>query len=91
MEKRNFREIYIYDINDDFIGKGEFGEAFKAKKNTNEKKALKIINKINFIQSFRDNYSREHTGKEMEKYFDDLLNEIEYIKMMEGKNKEIIY
>ena len=90
MEKKKFKDKYEYNDNDNnnYIGEGGFGRVFKAKiKNTNEERALKIINKKKLIQSFKSNNRREPTDEEKKKYFDDLLNEIKYMKMMEDKNK----
>ena len=73
----------------DFIGEGGFGACYRAKIiNTNEKRAIKIIDKNKIKESFkRDNFT-EPTDEDLKPYYDDLLKEINFMKKMEEGNNE---
>ena len=77
-----------YDL-EEKIKDTNYGSLYKAKnKMTNEKKAIKIIEKKKFKDNFRNNHLRDPTNEEMKSYIDKYIKEIDYMKIMEGKNKE---
>ena len=93
MSEEEFKKKYIFneekDKDKDWLGEGGFGSCYKAYvKGTDERRAVKIIDK----NKFRENYKKEHLvepeEKDMKPYFDDLYKEIEYMKIMEGDNKD---
>ena len=76
-----------YEILENSIGKGFFGEVCKAKnKKTNEVRAIKVIDK----EKLRKQYYNENLSKMPEDYMYDYIenfkNEIKYMKIMEGNN-----
>ena len=71
------------------IRNAKYGYLYKAKnKKTNEQRAIKIIEKSKIRNSFINIHLREPTEEEMKSYIDGYLKEIEYMKLMEGKNKD---
>ena len=71
------------------IGEGGFASVFKIiNKDTNEKMALKIIDKERIRTEYRKEYFREMSDEEMKNNIDCLINEITNMKLVEGKNKE---
>ena len=82
----DFRKYY--DIIEK-IGDGRNGSVYKVKNiNTGEQRAIKIIdkNKIKFI--IQKEYIREPTNDEINQFLNRFFKEIEYMKIIEGKNKE---
>ena len=87
--KDNFRKYY--DIIEEPIGIGGFGKVYKAKeKETNKEKAIKIFDKNEIKKEFFSNNFYEMTEKDMKLYIIRFENEIKYMKIMEGQNKENI-
>ena len=82
--KKNHKDFYEYDEIEDYIGQGGYATVYKAKlKGTNEVRAIKVI-KLYQIK-------REIQGlknETIQTYIDGFHNEIEYMKMMEGKNNK---
>ena len=75
--------------NIDFIGEGGFGACYRAKIiNTNEKRAIKIIDKNKIKESYKRDYFIEPTDEDLKPYYDDLLKEINFMKKMEEGNNE---
>ena len=75
--------------NIDFIGEGGFGACYRAKIiNTNEKRAIKIIDKNKIKESFKRDKFTEPTDEDLKPYYDDLLKEINFMKKMEEGNNE---
>ena len=73
----------------DFIGEGGFGACYRAKIiNTNEKRAIKIIDKNKIKESYKRDYFIEPTDEDLKPYYDDLLKEINFMKKMEEGNNE---
>ena len=93
MIRKEEEEVFkdCYDIIGDPIGMGGFGEIHKAKnKKTNEYRAIKIIDKGRIRAFHSSKYFKKMTEEEMNTCIDRFKNEIEYMKIMEGKNKENI-
>ena len=88
--KENHKKFYNYDEKNDWLGQGGFASVYKATlKGTNEERALKIF-KINKIkQELEKNNFSEPTEEEIKPYIDGFYNEIKYMSIAEGKNKEI--
>ena len=88
-ENDDFRKYY--DIIGEPIGIGGSGKIYKAKeKGSNEEKAIKIIDKNEIKKEFFSNNFCEMTEQDMKSYIISFENEINYMKIMEGKNKENI-
>ena len=69
------------------IGEGSFGLVYEVKKkNTNEKRAVKIFNKDRIIGIIQDDINDDES--EVISIFEDLFNEIENMKIVEGKNRD---
>ena len=86
-EKEDFRKYY--EIIGDKIGRGGLTIVYKARnKEKNEYRAIKVIDK----DLIRDQYESENfdpmSEEEMNKTIEKFKNEIKYMKIMEGKNKE---
>ena len=82
----DFRKYYSIDKK---ITDGKYGSVYKAKNsNTNEQIAIKIIdkNKIKFI--LRKDKIRDPTDDEINEYLNKFFKEIEYMKLIQGKNKD---
>ena len=76
-----------YDI-EQRIASGTFGVVYKAKKkDTNEKRAIKIFDKERIRINIRNEFFREPTEEEMISYTNSLINEIENMKIVQSKNK----
>ena len=89
MSKReeDFREYY--EIIGVPIGIGGFGKVYKAKgKEKNEERAIKIMDKNEIKKDYFTNNLCKMTEEDMKPYIDSFENEIKYMKIMEGKNKE---
>ena len=85
--KEDFRNYY--DIIEK-IGEGGFGIVYKVKlKNTNEFRAIKVINKEKIIDGFVNENLRKPNEEEIKMYINELFNEIENMKLIEGKIKKI--
>ena len=89
-EEQDFRKYY--EIIGEPIDKGAFGLIYKSKeKEKNEYRAIKVIDKNELRkQYFSENLSKM-TEEDMNQYINSFKNEIKYMKIMEGKNKENIY
>ena len=86
-EEEDFRKYY--EIIGDPIGIGGFGKVYKAKgKEKNEERAIKIMDKNEIKKDYFTNNLCKMTEEDMKPYIDSFENEIKYMKIMEGKNKE---
>ena len=73
----------------DFIGEGGFGACYRAKIiTTNEKRAIKIIDKNKIKDNYKKEYFEEPTDEQLKPYYDDLFKEIKFMKKMEEGNNE---
>ena len=84
-ENKDFRDYYdiLHKINEGF------GYVYEAKiKNTNKKRAIKVIDKKQIINAFKNEYLRNPTPIEMKDYMDCFFKEIDYMKNAEGINKD---
>ena len=73
------------------IGEGGFGTVYSAKlKNTGELRAIKIIDINKIIDEFLNENLINPTEEEIKTYIDGLYNEIENMKILEGKDKNNI-
>ena len=89
-KKNRIKEDYkkYYEIIKE-IGVGQFGYVYEAKeKETNEKRALKIIDKNVIRENFMCDNFREMDDEEMKFYIQDFINETKYMKMMQDKENK---
>ena len=87
MKDGDFRKCY--EISRERLGEGWLGVVYKAKtKETNENRAIKIINinKLRYI--FKKYNSREANDSDIKPYIDSYIKETENMIMIEGDNKE---
>ena len=85
-ESKDFRDYYIIIK---IIGKGYFGSVYEVKtKDTNEKRAIKLIDKNIIRNAFKNQYFREPEEKDLEPYINCCFNEIKNMEIAEGKKKE---
>ena len=87
-KSQNYRDKY-YDLKK--IGEGGFGEIYKAKvKNTNQFRALKIINKNLIKKSIKENcLKEEEVEEEYKTYINYFMNEIDNMKICSKYNTNI--
>ena len=86
-EEQDFREYY--EIIGKPIGIGGFGKVYKViKKENNEERAIKIIDKNEIQNDYFSNYLCKMTEEDMNQYINNFKNEIKFMEIMEGKNKE---
>ena len=95
MDNRNCRDFYDFKENEDaegksdYLGEGGFATVYKAiKKDTKEKRALKIIKKRKIIQILKELNKKEPTEDDINNFYKDIHKEIEFMKSMKGKNDE---
>ena len=73
------------------LGEGEFGTVYKSKsKNTQELRAIKVIDINKIISDFLKENLRNPNEEEIKTLTNGLYNEIDNMKIMEGKNKDNI-
>ena len=66
-----------------------FGTIYEAKhKESNEKRAIKVIDKQKIKEAYNKTFSREPNSEEMKPYINCLLNEIKNMQIAEGENKD---
>ena len=71
------------------IGEGGYGVVYKAiKKDTKEKRAIKVIDKDRIRNNYRIEYFKEISKEEMEKIINSLYNEIINMKIIEDIDNE---
>ena len=88
-EKEDFRKYY--KIVGEPIDKGGFGTVYKVKDNkSNEDRAIKVIDKSALKKQFYNENLYEMPEEDMISFEASLKNEIKYMAIMEGKNKENI-
>ena len=74
-----------YNINQ-LIGKGSFGEVYIVeKKNTKEKRAIKIFQLKDIKEKLKEQYFTDEIKDEIKKYISSIMNEIENMKICENK------
>ena len=98
MDNRNCRDFYDFNENEsedddesknDFIGEGGFAIVYKAvKKDTKEKRALKIIKKRKIKQILKEINKRDPTFDDFNNFYEDLYKEIDFMKRMKGQKDE---
>ena len=87
-EEKDFRNYY--DIIKK-LGEGAFGIVYEAKlKTTKELRAIKVIDKQKIIDSLTNQNLTKPSNDELRIYINGFFNEIENMKLLEGKNKENI-
>ena len=82
----DFRNFYD---NVEYIGKGGYGNVYKAiKKDTQEKRAIKVIDKKGIRNDFMNENFRQISEEEMKIYINKLIDEIKNMKIVEENNNE---
>ena len=85
---KNYKDFYEIGKK---ISKGFFSKVFKAKPKTkNEERALKIYYKDEIFKNLSKTLIRPPTEEEKKHYIKGFYNEIDFMKMMEGDDKENI-
>ena len=75
----------------DFIGEGGFGACYRAKIiTTNEKRAIKIIDKNKIKDNYKKEYFEEPTDEQLKPYYDDLFKEIKFMKKWKKEIMKIL-
>ncbi len=86
-EEQDFRKYY--EIIGEPIDKGAFGLIYKSKeKEKNEYRAIKVIDKNELRKQYVSENFDAMSEEEMNKTIEKFKNEIKYMEIMEGKNKE---
>ena len=93
MEAHEYEKKYIFDKTPDkkkdYIGEGGYGQVDKALiKGTDERRAVNIIDKNKIREDYKSENYRYPTDEEIKPYFDDLKDEIKFMKTMEGENED---
>ena len=88
MDKKDCRNFYDFNEDDD-IGEGGSGKVYKAKKKgTNKDRALKIIKKEKLKKNFKKINRKNPTDKDMKKCYEDIYEDFKFMELMKGNNKE---
>ena len=88
-EEEDFRKYY--EIIGRPIGRGAFGQVYKVKeKEQNEERAIKVFDKEKIRKEYFSNNLCKMTEEDMKLYIDSFENEIKYMQIIEGKNKDNI-
>ena len=81
----------FYEI-ENKIGDTPFATVYKAKiKGSDDYRAIKIFDKTKIINEFKKKNYRDPTYEEMKPYIDSFNNEVEHMRIVQGKNKENKY
>ena len=89
MKNEDFRKYY--EIYKGILGEGWLGVVYKAKnKETNEKRAIKVININKLKYNFKKCNLREANDNDIKSLIDDYIKETENMILLEGENKENI-
>jgi len=90
-EKDIHWKYYSYDEKEDWLGECGFANVYKAiLKGTNEKRALKLFDINKLRQELEKINFSIPTDEDIQPYIDGFYNEIKYMKIAEGKNKDNI-
>ena len=83
---QNFRDYYNLGKK---LGQGKFGEVYEAtKKDSNDKRAIKILDKTIIRKDFKEMNFKEPTDEDMEPYIKCFDNEVKNMELAMGKNKD---
>ena len=89
MKNEDFRKYY--EIYKGILGEGWLGVVYKARnKETNEKRAIKVININKLKYNFKKCNLREANDNDIKSLIDDYIKETENMILLEGENKENI-
>ena len=89
MKDEDFRTKYEYNPEQDKIGEGGFGVVYRAiKKDTKEKRAIKLIDIKKYKISYQQMNFRLPSDEDIKSYIESIIKEIDALKLMEGKNQE---
>ena len=89
MKDEDFRTKYEYNPEKDKIGEGGFGVVYRAiKKDTKEKRAIKLIDIKKYKISYQQMNFRLPSNEDIKSYIESIIKEIDSLKLMEGKNQE---
>ena len=89
MKDEDFRIKYEFNPEKDKIGEGAFGAVYRVtKKDTKEKRTIKLIDIKKYKTSYQDAYFKSPSDEEIQNFREYIIKEIEALQLMEGKNKE---
>ena len=89
MKDEDFRTKYEYNPENDKIDEGAFGTVYRViKKDTKEKRAIKLIDIKKYKISYQQMNFRLPSDEEIQSYIESIIKEIDALKLMEGKNQE---
>ena len=87
MKNEDFRKYY--EIYPRILGEGWLGVVYKAKKKeTNEKRAIKVINIKKIKYNFKKCNLKEANDNDIKLIIDDYIKETENMILLEGENKD---
>ena len=83
-KQNNFRDYYNLGKR---LGQGKFGQVYEAKtKNTNAKRAIKILDKASIKKDFKVKFFQEPSDEDMEPYIKCFDNEVKNMQIAMGSN-----
>ena len=85
----DFREDYEYDEKNDKIGQGSYGTVYRVKKkDTNEKRAIKLIDIEQYKLDYENYHSKSIPKETLEEYTNLIFKEIRLMQVVEGEDKK---
>ena len=79
MKDEDLRTKYEYNPEQDKIGEGAYGTVYRAiKKDTKEKRVIKLIDIKKYKTSYQDAYFKSPSDEEIQNFREYIIKEIEY-------------